>query len=581
MMSFMTGTPIDLVFQQIAEDLVLYSNAFLIKSRIDMTNIGGLQAKGIYDTKPVGGYFRVDPTTVQIKRDKTGVIKNYQQQVGNDKKAYKPTDVIHFYIDKKGGAAFGTPRIEAALEDVKMLRKIEGNVLRLIYRYAAPLYQMKIGIPEQGFMATDQEIKDARKEIERLADDGIIITNERTEFNAIGSQGQVLDASKYLSYFESRVFTALSLSYAQAGRGGAKQDADSMEEQVHDSIKFFQRTIAIFVEQLMFNELLLEGGYNPITEPTDIVRFQFNEINLDTRVKMETHAMNLFQGNAIPYEEMRGRLGLDTDDVDESRLYQNMIKTPAEIAILQAKLGQSSGSAQPGPEKSQDAPKTATNMIQPKNQHGTSSVKIKESSQNIQTKEDRIEDYQKAFKDIYKKFQQVRNDVLEDGSRAYASLPIARDWIASNLKNHTSLKAQEGYNQAIKDTKKKPDKFKVSSKQLSDMIDDCLDNMFKDIQSKYKEATTPQQKEAAFDKTEYRLRFLAEHVAAKAYWYGYIKTCEALNIDKVYVQFGKGSKDKEDHESILNPKSFSLEDIPAFHPYCKCTLSSTKSKKGG
>jgi hypothetical protein len=175
----------------------------------------------------------------------------------------------------------------------------------------------------------------------------------------------------------------------------------------------------------------------------------------------------------------------------------------------------------------------------------------------------------------------VRNDVLEDGSRAYASLPIARDWIASNLKNHTSLKAQEGYNQAIKDTKKKPDKFKVSSKQLSDMIDDCLDNMFKDIQSKYKEATTPQQKEAAFDKTEYRLRFLAEHVAAKAYWYGYIKTCEALNIDKVYVQFGKGSKDKEDHESILNPKSFSLEDIPAFHPYCKCTLSSTKSKKGG
>ena len=46
-MSFMTGTPFDIVLQQVADDLVAYSNAFLIKSRVDMTNIGGLQAKGL------------------------------------------------------------------------------------------------------------------------------------------------------------------------------------------------------------------------------------------------------------------------------------------------------------------------------------------------------------------------------------------------------------------------------------------------------------------------------------------------------------------------------------------------------
>ena len=113
-----------------------------------MTNIGGLQAKGILGTDPVCGYYRVDPATVTIKRDKNGTIKQYQQEAGNNKKTFKPEDVVHFYIDKPGGAAYGTPRIVAALEDVKLLRKIEGNILNLIYRFSIPIYQMKIGIPE-------------------------------------------------------------------------------------------------------------------------------------------------------------------------------------------------------------------------------------------------------------------------------------------------------------------------------------------------------------------------------------------------------------------------------------------------
>ncbi len=62
-------------------------------------------------------------------------------------------------MDKDAGNAFGTPRISVALDDVKILRKIEGHVLSLIYRFAIPLYQVKIGIPEQNMMATDQEIK--------------------------------------------------------------------------------------------------------------------------------------------------------------------------------------------------------------------------------------------------------------------------------------------------------------------------------------------------------------------------------------------------------------------------------------
>lgn len=403
MMSFMTSIPMDVLFQQTTDDLVAYSNAFWVKSRQPMTNIGGLQAKGVLDTNPVCGYFRMDPATVTIKRDKNGTIKQYQQESGNNKKTFKPTDVIHFYIDKAGGAAFGTPRITAALEDVKLLRKIEGNVLNLIYRFAIPIYQMKIGIPQAGFMATDKEIKEAKTEVEKMASDGVLVTNERTDFKAIGAEGQALDATGYLSYFEKRVFSALNMSEAMMGRGGSKQDADSMEEQVHDTVKYIQSRFSIFMREMVFNELLLEGGYNPIMNETDIVEFQFNEINNETRVKMETHALNQFQGNTITFEEMRQRIGMRADNVDESRLYTNMIQHTDEKMQMMASgvsgtSGNVSGSASSSATKNpKDNSGTVKNTIQPQNQNGKSSAHIKEMTESAEDKktDQHIADYKK------------------------------------------------------------------------------------------------------------------------------------------------------------------------------------------
>lgn len=576
-MSFMTGTPMDIIFQEVASDLVSYSNAFLIKSRVDMGNIGGLQAKGVYAQQPVGGYFRADPTTMQIKVDKNGAIKNYQQQVGNTKKSYKPEDVVHFYIDKEGGKLFGTPRLESVLEDVKMLRKIEGNVLKLIYRYSAPLMQMKIGIPEPGLMATNKEINEARTEVEKLADDGIFITNERTEFNAIGAEGEALDASKYLAYFESRVFSALSLSAAMAGRGGAKQDADSMEEQVHDAVKYFQRAMQTFIENGIIIELLLEGGYNPLQNIQDKVRFQFEEINLETKVKMQTHAMNMFQGNAIPFDEMRTQLGLRSDNVDESRLYDNMIKQPNALELLNARSGDSSSLP-----KEERTKKTAKNIINPKNQHGTTSAKIKEElrmseSATKDTTKKNVAEYKNLFPSIYKKYESVRNEICRDAIKAFISLPLARDAIFKELKDYVLSEALKGYSQAIKETGRSP-AFEpiVLSNVLNDRIGKHLTKQFKDIRDKLKNAETREDRERAFDVSEYRLRFLTDHVTSKAYWYAYVKTASALSIEKVRVIFNKDSDDKKEHDSIIDTKNFSLDDIPAFHPYCKCTMEVKK-----
>lgn len=294
LMSYCTGKPMDILLQEIADDFTRYSNVILLKSRVD--SIPGVKATPFDSDQVVGGYCRVDPASVKIKRDKYGNVIKYEQGHGANKKQFFPRDVIHMYYDKDANNAFGTPRIIAALDDVKLLRKIEGNIVALIHRFSMPLYQWKIGIPEVGFQGTDAEINRAKREVESSSLDGLIITNEKTEIKAIGAEGHALNAEPYLRYFEDRVFSALGVSASQMGRGGAKQDADSMEAQIHDTVKFIQRTISTWIKETVITELLLEGGFNPFDGSAD-VEFAFEEISLETKLKKENHEMLKYQSN--------------------------------------------------------------------------------------------------------------------------------------------------------------------------------------------------------------------------------------------------------------------------------------------
>lgn len=598
-MSFATQKPVDITFQEIADDLVKYSNAFLVKSRVDYV-MPGIRAIGVFAPKPVGGYFRIDPSTVRIKRDKNGKVIKYQQIVNGEEKNYPPHDVVHFYLDKEPNNAFGTPRIIAALEDVKLLRKIEGNVISLIYRFAIPIYQWIVGLPEQGFQATDKEIQDAQMEAERIAMDAMIITNERTQIKAIGAEGHALDASGYLDYFERRVFTALGVSASQMGRGGAKQDADSMEAQAHDTVKYIQRTLSIFIENYIINELLLEGGFNPILNENDIVKYEFEEISLDTKVKVENHEMLKFQSNVTTLEETRRNLGMK-DEVEEKRLYANMIETKTAIEQIREKTkgtieimkkrdqggGQQGGQAgNPesgapgvagnGQVKSNAPNGDVKNRNMPTNQHGTTSVKIKESAGNIpvllNNKKKDKSSHKKTFSSVYKKYQEMRNDICRNGEDMDLVMPLSRDSIVNEVNHYISLASQDGIKKALKDAKI-PDGLqsseKISLTTLEDEAKRTITNLLKDIKGRVKKSDDP---ESVFNTLEYRLRFLLEYIIPKAYWYSYVKACAQNGIDKVYVDF-KGSHDEKNHPSVINTKHFHWEDIPAYHAFCDCEVT--------
>lgn len=592
MMSFMTQKPMDILFQEVADDLVKYSNAFLIKKRVD--GIVGINARPILADKVVGGYFRVDPASVKIKRDKNGNVLKYEQGYGDNIREFFPRDVIHIFMDKDANNAYGTPRVIAALEDVKLLRKIEGNVTALIYRFSMPLYQWMVGLPQQGMQATQPEILKAQNEIERSTLDGIVVTNERTTIKAIGAEGSALNAEGYLRYFEERVFSALGVSASQMGRGGAKQDSESMEAQIHDTVKYIQRIMSIFIQEKILNELLFEGGFNPILNEEDIVTYEFEEISLETKVKKENHEMLKFQSNVIPFEDTRRNMGMKDTIPDETRLYKNMIEKQAELdkidrtAEHQKELsrinaqnssssgnsGSSTGNKAPRSNKSQGPSKAVSTNNRPQNQHGTHSAKIKEGLE--------LDKHEKQLKKVYQCYNTACDD-LEKGENLEVISSILRNALVSSLSKYIDeysmqaiIDATEEINAVNKTDKLLPN----DSINMTDFYEES-EIAFNKLVKTLKRAIEEDKNNisASFDKYEYKLRFISDFIIRKAYWYSYAKTGALLGVNKAYIIFNS-EKDAKGRNDYIDTKAFTVDDIPAYHSFCDCEITYNKEKAG-
>lgn len=601
-MSYMSDQSFDLLMKETAYDLVKFSNAFWVKSRVE--KIPFIKATGIMKNEQVvGGYFRVDPDSMQIKFDKKGQVIGYKQvtESGNEKK-FDVDDVIHFTFDRDPGSVWGVPRWIAALEDIRILRKIEGDALSLLYRYALPMMHAKVGLQQAGMQGTEKEVEDTRNVIEHTPPDGVLITTERVDMSMIGAEGNAVDMVPYLNYFENRVFTALNTSQAMMGRGGSKQDADSMEEQIHNAVKDNQAMFATQFQHAVIAELLLEGGFNPILDDEDIVSLKFNEINLDTKVKLENHEVNLFQSNAITFEELRKQLGYRSDDVDESRLYANMLEQANQIEQIDLnhehamELAQltSDLAIQQTKAAAQVAPKTTTSSSSsskssssnskkntytkkntgngkttntsrhngtvksndsPSNQHGTYSAKVKESAPVVDALYEELHANGDNLHDIETKLKIVAKDVTE-------------------------MAAKDGARDAFMqlDPKKVPEKIDLTpqSPVLREFVNMSLSRFFGDIKTVPRNSGARSALKERFGQEKYRLHYLMDLVSRKAYWYSFAKTCGSQGVKAVRVKCREGSRHAARNGQVIQTNQFDLNDIPGFSSSCTCALEIIK-----
>jgi hypothetical protein len=262
-MALATGNPTEQMFIEMGEDLVKFSNVFVAKSR---GVLPGVKAKGITGTQPIAGYFILAPTTVTIARDTDGTIVNYQQTVPGASKpiTIKPTDMVHIYYKKERGTAFGVPFLVPVMDDVKLLRQLEENVARLVYKHLHPLYKYKVGLPQEGYESDPDEIDEVKAELEEMPLEGGLVLPERHDVEVVGAQGEALQVDAYLKYFKQRVFTGLGVSPNMMGEteSSNRSTAENQTTEMHDRVKAFQKTLSLFINNFIIQELLLEGGFD-------------------------------------------------------------------------------------------------------------------------------------------------------------------------------------------------------------------------------------------------------------------------------------------------------------------------------
>lgn len=400
MMAEVTGIPNDQLFIEIAEDLVKYSNAVVVKARVkDQASLPpNVQVQGIGGAQPIAGYFPLNVTTLSIRRDKNGTVKGWQQEVeGQDKPVkFKPEDIVHIYYKREKGNAFGSPFLMPVLDDIRALRQAEENVLKLIYRNLFPYIHVQVGLTEEGLGATDPEIQRTQRDIEMMDLEAGLVTSERVNIKPIAND-KIIDANPYLKYFEQRVFTGLGVSELMMGRGNTanRSTGDNLSGEFTDRVKAFQKVMSIFVDEFIIKELLMEGGFDPILNPDDDVDFIFKEIDIDAKIKAENHAIYQYEHNAISEDEMRTLIGRDPiEDGDVRNKMHLAVITLAQaqaMAALKPATGEGGNKAQG---TGGGGSKAANNKNKPTNQSGTKASPKKESHE-----QDYQQKYYKAIED--------------------------------------------------------------------------------------------------------------------------------------------------------------------------------------
>jgi hypothetical protein len=367
----------------LSDQLIKFGNVFAVKARGDLSEFFPSTLVPVNSTQPIVGYYLIPTEQVRILRDKYNRPKSYQQ--ATDPLTYSPTDrdpvwsaerVIHLFFDRKPGRAFGTPFLSNALDDIVALRQMEEDIQNLVHRELFPLYKYIIGTADQP--AEPEEIDKAAAEIENLRAEGGLILPYRHNVEVVGAAQQSLDATAYVNHFKERVAIGLGLAPHHLGmtmNGGNRSMSERLDTALYDRIKQFQKQFAEMVRLHIFNELLFEGGFDPVKNPyesdiSDRCYFKFAEIDVDTQVKKENHVIQKYVNSVISLKEARSELGIDPE-VDVNELFSG-IQSSIQKDLIDAQQQASQASQQPtGDAGDKQEPAKPGQRNLPSNRRGT------------------------------------------------------------------------------------------------------------------------------------------------------------------------------------------------------------------
>lgn len=400
-MEYAMNRPFQDFLVEVVDELVKYGNVFIAKSRKELVNeLFPTKLEGPGAKAPIVGYYVIPTEYVEVQRTKHNEPRWYRQRREDahgffsdnaEGPKWNAKEVIHLAIDKRSGEAFGKPFMAAVMDDLVSFRQLEEDILNLVHRELFPLYKYHVG--DDDHPASQEEVEAAALELEALRTEGGLVLPHRHDIDVIGADGNVLDADPYITHFKERIAIGLGLFPHHLGMSGSSANralTDRLDIALYDKIKSYQRMVADSIRLHIFNELLLEGGFDPIVTPratgvSDRCIFKFAEIDVDTQVKKETHEIGKAASGLSTIPESRLGLGLDPDH-DESKTIQAMNTRLMPDQTVQTKNKDGSQGApklvdttptaakqkpsdggKPNPRNLRKGP---NNIIRPANQHG-------------------------------------------------------------------------------------------------------------------------------------------------------------------------------------------------------------------
>jgi hypothetical protein len=625
MMAIATNVPTEELFSGIASDIVRYSNSFIVKApaKGGQGLPPGLSAIPVPPRKdPVGGYFRLPPESMSIARDKNGTVVKYQQEVqGADKPLeFRPEDIIHIKYNVPSGRPFGDPWLAPVLEDVRLLRKVEENAALLLYRHIFPLLMYKVGIDKPGYEATDEELTDLRAIIEDMPTDGAIVLPERHNVEAV--KIDAIDGKPYLEYFENRVFSGLGMSQVDFGRGDTanRNTADAMTGNKADRVKGWQQSIAIQIDKYMIDEILVEGGFDPLVNPEFNIDFVFNEIELERKIAKETHEIFKFNNNMQSWEETRMAIGSEPV-TDEARLHFQMIgMQTAEHAASLAPSGEAGNKNQPENQNGKrSGPKRSTEAIHEKyftSKHSPpvyneklllsrkKPIEVGEVKENVFQRVP-IAMYEKLKNELEDMYRQVEADTLEsftiqqktlsypvaDPKTLLASVHFGKDKMLHLIQSNAASLFEEGIQNAKKDMGRN-NRPKFNQELAMQTLKGYAEESLGDLQERIRELLSDRLAEAEsnekavlavkgiFESLRFKMKTFSKTILSRSYNYGYAISLMSYGEEEARVVYEGSCKDcLAKSEELIKLKQLSSLDevaifyrIPPWHPNCECEL---------
>jgi hypothetical protein len=614
-----TKTPTNTLFRKIGSNIVRKSNVFIAKVR--KVNASGGRIRTLpgktVQVKPVAGYFVLPAEAMEFQL-RGNIISSWKQNMPNgESKEYSPINIIHITLDRKDGFIFGTPTITPVIDDVRALRKIEENIELLVYQHLFPLFQYKVGTENApaGYTETgEREIDVVKREIMYMPTEGGIVTPERHDITAIGSEGRALRAEGYLDHFKKRVFSGLGVSAVDMGEGDTANRAtsDNMSRNMVDSVKDLQQVIEDAINFEIINELLLESTFGTnVLEEDNIVRIKFKEIDVDAQIKKEAHSAQLFTQDVIDHDETRYRMGLEPwivpspDEVqsesDTPEAYPQWHKSRWKMFELPKLLIQAIDEPW-----SPIAKAAAGDSSLPMTERGNEESAKAKVNQEVEIEKERtkakiaVAKAKPAFsqkKDYYlkKTYEQTKKDIINRVSKEGV---IDHDWIAALIRTQLTTSINKLHaDQLISFRKGYSDISTIETQQfitsatyarlhfqeraeyyIHKLTENIISSLKRNIQ--YDADDIVFKTRAVFDAFEYRTSFIEDVEMRKAKIFGMAiairDTVQDVTVASYTTSENPCPTCKSRNAVPIDLTNLILDYVPPYHANCSCIFEQTK-----